>query len=622
MGRAGQTLTLGLASACLLLPATAAAAAPAGTPLGLEDCGPVEGVYQCSGLVETWDGVPLDTTVTLPAPGARSQPLVAELHGFGNSKWEYLDPASTAYTDNAYGWAREGYAVLTFTARGLWGSCGTPESRLASAVACADGYIHLADVRYEARDAQELIGRLVDEGYADRRAIGVTGDSYGGGQSLMLAALRDRVMLPDGSLVRWRSPQGTALAIAAAAPVIPWSDLVTAAAPNGRVSATAVTPRRRATRPVGVSKSSFVNAIAAAAQFATGPGQPLGEPFVPGRPMGFLAPAGLDPEADVLGWVARTNQGEPYDDPEAQAVVRTLTRFHSAYYLPPSRPPPPLFLAAGFTDDLFPVDESLRFANRTAKRFPEVPLSLLFGDFGHQRAANKPRERRRLLNSVHGWFDRHLRGRRSPPAEGAVAFAQTCPRERDPIGPFRASRFAGLAGATLRRRFEETTEIVSGSGDPAVARALDPVAGGGDGCVETERATAPGTARYEIATPKERGLTIIGAPRLRALIEASGAEPEVTELMARLWDVAPEGATQRLVARGAYRPRDGRNRWQLHPGAWRFKRGHTAELELLGADAPYARPANSAFTLDVTNLRVLLPVRRPGPATSRSGSTR
>ncbi len=96
--------------------------------------------------------------------------------------------------------------MLTYTARGLWGSCGTPESRAASPVACARGYIHLADARYEARDTQELIGRLVDEGVADPARIGVTGDSYGGGQSMELAALHNRVMLPDGSLEPWRSP--------------------------------------------------------------------------------------------------------------------------------------------------------------------------------------------------------------------------------------------------------------------------------------------------------------------------------------------------------------------------------------------------------------------------------
>jgi len=190
------------------------AAARADAPLGLTQCSSIQGVYQCSGLVRTWDGIPLDTTVTLPSAGARNLPLVAEINGFGNSKYEYLDPSQTAYTDNAYDWARDGYAVLTYTARGLWGSCGTPEARLANPVACARGYIHLADVRYEVRDAQTLIGLLVDDGVADPAAIGVTGDSYGGGQSFDLGALRDRVMLherrhgtrlPSGSITRSRS---------------------------------------------------------------------------------------------------------------------------------------------------------------------------------------------------------------------------------------------------------------------------------------------------------------------------------------------------------------------------------------------------------------------------------
>ena len=115
-----RVLTLALVGSLAgAVPATAA-------PLGLEDCATVEGVYSCSGLVETWDGVPLDTTLTLPREGARKLPLVAEINGFGNSKHEYLNPRERAYTDNAYGWAREGYAVLTYTARGFWGSCGTP----------------------------------------------------------------------------------------------------------------------------------------------------------------------------------------------------------------------------------------------------------------------------------------------------------------------------------------------------------------------------------------------------------------------------------------------------------------------------------------------------------------
>ena len=41
-------------------------------------------------------------------------------------------------------------------------------------------------------------------------------------------------MNTDGSLAPWTSPAGTPLHIAAAAPVIPWSDLTYSLMPNGR----------------------------------------------------------------------------------------------------------------------------------------------------------------------------------------------------------------------------------------------------------------------------------------------------------------------------------------------------------------------------------------------------
>lgn len=614
--------TLALAALALCAGASSAAAAPA--PLGLGDCGPAAGAYQCAGLVRTWDGVPLDTTVTLPSAAGADRPraLVVEVHGFGNSKYEYLDPEDGAYTGNSYSWARDGYAVLTFTARGLWGSCGAPEARVANPVACASGYIHLADVRYEVRDIQELVGRLVDERIADPSRIGVTGDSYGGGQSLMLAALRDRVMLPDGSLAAWRSPAGTPLRLAAAAPVIPWTDLVYAAAPNGRVFADAITPRSLATTPVGVEKASVVNAIFAAAQFAVGPGQPPDQPFVPGRPMGFLAPAGLDPDADVAGWVARTDAGEPYDDESATRIVDQLARYHSPYYVPATRRPAPMLLASGFTDDLFPVDEVLRYANRTRARWPHLPLALLLGDFGHQRAANKPQERSRLRRSIHAWFDHELLGRGRRPGNGVVAFAQTCPRSVPSRGPFRAKSFAKLARGEVRLRSTKPQRLTSADLDPATGAALDPAAGGGDGCVAVPARPAPETPTYSLGVHGARGFTLLGAPTVAARISVSGARPVDAEIAARLWDVSADGATRRLVARGLYRPQPGaRQLFQLHPGAWRFEPGHTLELELLGGDAPYARPSNSRFAIDVRRLRLRLPVRqRPGAAQVRRAS--
>ena len=591
MGRIASLIAL-LTLACC---ATAEAAAQ---PLGLTDCAPAQGVYQCSGVVKTWDGVPLDTTVTLPAADAsRPLPLIADIHGFGNSKYEYLDPASEAYTGNAYTWAKAGYAVLTYTARGLWASCGSPDARLAGGADCLKGYIHLADVRYEARDTQELIGRLVDDGTADPKRIGVTGDSYGGGQSLELAALRNRVMLPSGELVPWQSPKGVPISIAAAAPVIPWSDLMGAIAPNGH---------RSTTSPVGVFKTSFMNAIAVAAQFGTGPGQPMGQPFIPGRPMGFLAPPGTDPDADVLSWVARADRGEPYDDPDAQAIVARLERFHSPYTIDSSVAPPPLFIGSGFTDDLFPVDEALRFADRTRREHPKTPVSLLFGDFGHQRASNKPADRKRLLDSIRAWMDWWLRRQGTKPFRGVTALTQTCPRTAPSAGPFRARTFGRLARSFVRYSAAGSQTVMSTGGDPQVAAAIDPAAGGGDACATTRTDASPGTAVYSL--PPSNGWTLLGEPAVSAKLAASG---DAAQIAARLWDVAPDGSSQTLVARGTYRPfGSGRlEMFKLHANGWRFEKGHVPKLELLGADAPYTRVSNGVFTIAVKSLELRMPAR-------------
>ncbi len=493
-------------------------------------------------------------------------------------------------------------------------------ARAANAAACARGYVHLADTRYEARDAQTLIGRLVDDGTADPGRLGVTGDSYGGGQSMELAALRDRTMLPDGRLVPWTSPAGRRLSLAAAAPVIPWTDLVGAIAPNGRTSAGAITSQAADAVPVGVFKLSIANAIFAAAEFATGPGQPVGQPFVPGRPMGFLAPPGLDPEADVAGWVARSDRGEPYDDQQTHDIVAALQRYHGAYGIDDSVAPPPLFVGAGFTDDIFPVDETLRFTNRLRRDHPGTPVSLLFGDFGHQRAANKAADRARLLQSIHAWFDHYVRdaGRGRAPQTGVTATTQTCPREAPSLGPFHASTFTGLAPGTLTYTSSASHTISSAGGSPTTAQAIDPVAGGGNGCATADGSPDPAAASYRLPAAPAGGITLLGAPRVTTALAVHGADPpSAAEVAARLWDVAPGGAAKTLVARGLYRPSGGRSdAFELHANGWRFDAGHVPELELLGADAPYGRPSNETFTIDVSRVTVALPVREyaAGPA--------
>ena len=246
----------------LLLAATAllAAAAPASAaPLGLT-CAAQQGVEFCQGQVPSWDGTPLDVNVTLPSAAPAQAPLIILSHGWGGSKYPLTDPEDAGGVSNSsLPWARRGYAVLSITARGFSGSCGSLQARFGAG--CEKGWIRLDDIRYEVRDAQHMAGRLVDEGYADPSKIGVHGGSYGGAVSNALALLRNRIMLPDGSYAPWRSPGGRQLQLAAAAPYIPWSDLVYALTPNGRNLDYTLPPPDESRKPLGVMKQSFVSGL-------------------------------------------------------------------------------------------------------------------------------------------------------------------------------------------------------------------------------------------------------------------------------------------------------------------------------------------------------------------------
>jgi len=284
--------------ALLALPPAALGAEPA--PFG-HACALKDGVRFCpttdlAQRVASFDGVPLDVDVTLPATGDGPFPTIVMLHGYGGDKRSFEAatapdalPGTTLYHYNTNYFAARGFAVVTTSARGFGHSCGKSDP---AEPACASGWLHLADQRYELRDTQTLLGLLVDQGITKLDAIGVTGISYGGGQSLQLALLGDRVRLPDGSFAPWRSPAGKPLRLAAAYPRWPWSDLVSALEPNGRFLDFGRATRLDATTPIGVSIQSYTTALYA----------------ISGR----LAPPGVDPTADLTAWNARIAQGEPY----------------------------------------------------------------------------------------------------------------------------------------------------------------------------------------------------------------------------------------------------------------------------------------------------------------------
>ena len=242
-----------LAALMILVPPASALAQPA--PFG-HPCTPQNGVRFCptttlAQRVPSFDSVPLDVDVTLPPTGKGPFPTIVMLHGWGGDKtsFESSSPAgdgNETYDYNNIYYAQHGYAVVNYSSRGWGNSCGSSSSRTPD---CAKGWIHLADQRYEARDTQVLLGDLVDQRIAEPNALGVTGISYGGGQSIELAYLKNRIRLPDGSFAPWTSPKGKRLSLRAAYARWPWSDLVDALLPNGRFLDTQVAPPNQSRNP-------------------------------------------------------------------------------------------------------------------------------------------------------------------------------------------------------------------------------------------------------------------------------------------------------------------------------------------------------------------------------------
>src|SRR5438309_323445 len=242
-----------MAAALLGGPATASGIAPFGHPCTLQD----NNVRLCptssnARRVHSFDGVPLDVDVTLPPTGHGPFPAVAMLHGFPGDKTSFeltthgpVPPVLFHY-NNVY-YARQGYAVVTYSARGFGNSCGVKASR---------------------------------------------------------------------------------------------------------------------TSP-GCDRGWFVNAL-----------------YLGGVLVGYLAPKGADPTADLATWKERLFAGEPYGKAE-RSLVDQLTRFKSATGIPGN--PAPLLIMDGWTDPAFSASEALRTYHRLdAGRTSYVALQL--GDLGHFRA--------------------------------------------------------------------------------------------------------------------------------------------------------------------------------------------------------------------------------------------
>jgi fermentation-respiration switch protein FrsA (DUF1100 family) len=604
-----------LAALAWAAPAAASASAPFG-----HACTPENGVRFCptpdlASRVPSFDGVPLDVDVTLPETGSGPFPTIVMLHGFGGNKtnFETTSPAgpapeeagngSTIYRYNNVFFARRGYAVVNYTARGFGNSCGGGAAG-DHAGACGSGYIRLADSRYEARDTQYLLGLLADEGVTRPRDIGVTGISYGGGQSMELAFLRDKLRTPAGKLRPWRSPDGKPMEIAAAYPRWPWSDLVSALIPNGRYKDWKVAGREQSLDPFGVPISSYLNGL-----YLTG--------VISGYYCGS-APASTpctDSSANITQDKAWIDAGQPLSA-EALAALKGIYRNNGAYalqYLKGAPRPAPLLIESGWTDELFPVEQGLRVYGYLRSRYGKgAQVALQLGDLGHSRGSNKPGLNHYFNDQAAKFFAAHLLGaKKGAPAPGRVtAFTTTCPLSAPDGGPFKAASWSKLHAGEFRFGSKIAQEFTSAGGSAEVARAFDPVFGATEACKTVPYTAEPNTATYFRAV--KRGFTMLGRPTIEARISSSS---QYGQIDARLWDVSPEG-TQLLVDRGVYALEPGQEgsiALQLHGNGYRFAKGHKVELQLLGRDAPYYQAPNLPVSVRAAEVQVTLPTRQRDP---------
>ena len=529
----------------------------------------------CTGMVASFDGTPLDTTLTLPAKAEAGErlPLIVFLHGFLSHKGEYMSDTEEAEGNyktvefNNLWFASRGYAVLNYTARGH-GDSG--------------GQIGLASKEIEIRDTQHLTGLLVDDRTAKRRKVAAIGGSYGGGQTWLLATVRGEGAPQYGT---WRSPKGRVVRLAAAVPQFTWTDLLFSLVPNGL---------NAKTTPLGVAKISLLN--------------------------GFIALIGTKMTEEVARWLARVNQGEPYDgDPVVEEAKKALTEDRSPYYQdgffralrrsPRRQRSIPILAAQGWTDPIFPAVEAVRMYRRLRSIRRDYPIQLYFGDFEHLTSQIKIPDMRYYHRLATRMLDHYLLGRKRRPRFDVRSAPTLC--DPDAFGPvLRVKKWGALHPDRLEFELPGPQTTAFRVIDPR-GPATDHVVIGLQrrGCVTTDQPETPGVATWRV--PVERDFTLLGMPRLKLAYETTGTD---LQLNSRLWDVAPDGV-QTLVTRAAHRvvdPGSGEQKaaYDLYGNHWHLEKGHELLLEVTGDDSTFFRSDNIPSTTTVNSAKLTLPGRR------------
>ncbi|MGP3922951.1 alpha/beta fold hydrolase [Streptomyces sp. 8N616] len=507
--------------------------------------------------------VRIDTSFFTSDSGAGPRPAVLLGHGFGGSKDRMRGEAEKL--------AREGYAVLTWSARGFGKSTGR---------------IGINDPDHEVADVSMLIDWLAKrpevrlDGGGDPR-VGVAGASYGGAISLLAAGYDERVDAIAPQNTYWNLadalfPHGVFKRLWAgiffttgSAPTPPGSD-DGAEAPGGA-------------GPAGAGGGGQQGGAASAEAGTEGPEGP-----------GSTAPGCGRFETALCEMYERVAVA---GKPDAEAREMLADRSPSAVG---DRIKVPALILQGQTDSLFPLDHADAMAKRIRANGAPVAVDWLAG--GHDGG---DQETDRVRERVTAWFDRYLKGEEATDTGPAFRVSRTggidSTNGRALLRGATGDRYPGLDGAQPRTVAltgrEQRIHNPAGANPPAISTV--PGAGGLSQLATFGVGVSvdfPGQFASFESRPLPSGLRVTGSPSVRVKVKAPTDD---LVLFAKVYDIGPDGASvlpSQLVApvrvTGA---QDGRELELRLPAVdHNFQAGHRMRLVLTTTDLAYASPAEPA----------------------------
>ncbi|MGW3622607.1 alpha/beta fold hydrolase [Streptomyces sp. NPDC000880] len=541
--------------------------------------------------VQEVPGAKIDTSF-FTTGGTERRPAVLIGHGFGGSKDDVRAQAEKL--------ARDGYAVLTWSARGF----GT-----------STGQIGLNDPAFEVKDVSRLIDWLAKrpevqlDAEGDPR-VGITGASYGGAISLLAAGYDKRVDAIAPQITYWNLadalfPNGVFKKL--------WAGIFFSTGSVGATDGAAPADAPAGDAPAGDAPAGPATAGdaatangAAKADAAAGPANPVG--------CGRYEPA-------LCAMYERVAvAGKP------DAAARTLLESRSPSAVG-DRIKVPALIVQGQADSLFPLSQADAMAKQISANGAPVSVDWIAG--GHDGG---DRETGRVEGRIGDWFARYLKedkGADTGPAfrvsrTGGVDSTDGQALLRGATGDSYPGLASGAQPIPLTGP-EQRFANPAGATPPAVSAV--PGLGGGLGQLSSLGVGLsldfPGQfARFDSA-PLAQPLRITGSPTVRVKVASSSGE---AVLFGKVYDVGPDGRQQVLPSQlvapvRVENTKQGKDVTLTLPAVdHNVDAGHRLRLVLSATDLGYASPAAPAtYTVSLLDAGALAVPTAPAVKTQSAG---